>query len=707
VKKLITYIRDRHSQIYSIVVVLFSIAAIVYTLPKEVKFKYEIKSLKGKPWHYENLTAPFDFSIRKSEEQLIRERAEVKKEAKVYFAYNADVKNTVLNKFNTEIDGIIKREELRNDSVKRGFLKKTFNVEARKIERYEKTKKAGEELIDSVYSKGIISVSDEVSGDINDGTIWILNNNIEEERKVNSFFTLQQAYDYVKKKVEDAKGIDESILLQMLENALTYNVKYDKSTTNNFLKQSLDNISTTYGFVQKLELIVNKGEVVDANKYQVLSSLKGEFESQSRGDSSFWLILIGQIIIVSITLFILVSFLLLFRKDIYSDNTKFTFIFFLIVFVVLSTSFFLSFEIVSIYALPFCMLPVIIRTFYDTRVALFTHLVNVLILSFFSHDRYEFVLIQMIAGIVSIFSIVSTRKRSQIFLASALIFLVYSLSYIGVNLMQEGGIDGMNWLDFVWFGSSALLTLFTYPLIFIFEKLFGFLSDVSLFELCDMNSPLLRELSLKAPGTFQHSLQVVNLAEEVTYQIGGNALLVRTGALYHDIGKIDMPSFFIENQRSGINPHDELGYEESASIIISHVIKGVELAKKYKLPEQVIDFIRTHHGTTMTWYFYRSFKNSFPDEKISMEQFQYPGPIPFSKETAVLMMADSVEAASRSLKKYDEESISKLVDNIIDRQIEQGQFVNADITFRDITKARKILKKMIMNIYHVRVEYPR
>ena len=361
----------------------------------------------------------------------------------------------------------------------------------------------------------------------------------------------------------------------------------------------------------------------------------------------------------------------------------------------------------SIYLLPFCILPIIIRAFYDTRIALFTHLVTVLIVSFMAPDRFEFTFIQLLGGMVAIFSIVNMRNRSQIFISSGVIFLTYSIAFIAITIIQEGGSDAILLTDFAWFGISALLTLFSYPLIFVFEKLFGFISDVSLLELSDTNGKLLRELASRAPGTFQHSLQVANLAEEAIYNIGGNALLVRTGALYHDIGKMEMPMYFIENQANGMNPHDEMSFDESAAIIISHVIKGIEIAKRNNLPEQIIDFIRTHHGTSITGYFYRSFQNAYPEEKIDESKFHYPGPIPFSKETAVLMMADSVEAASRSLKKYDAESIDALVEKIINTQIEQNQYANSDITFKDINTLKKIFKKKLMNVYHVRVEYPR
>lgn len=320
---------------------------------------------------------------------------------------------------------------------------------------------------------------------------------------------------------------------------------------------------------------------------------------------------------------------------------------------------------------------------------------------------FEFMFIQLLGGIITILSIVNMHKRSQIFATAGYLFLAYCASFLSISIIQEGGMDSIAMMDFEWFGISAALTLFSYPLIFIFEKTFGFISDVSILELSDTNGKLLRKLATVAPGTFQHSLQVANLAEEAIYTIGGNSLLVRTGALFHDIGKMETPLFFIENQSGGINPHGDLSYEDSAFIIIEHVIKGIEIAKKHNLPEQIIDFIRTHHGTTYTEYFYRSFKKDFPEEKIREEKFRYPGPIPFSKETAVLMMADSVEAASRSLKKYDAETLDKLVENIINRQIEGNQFINANITFKDINTIKKIFKKKLMNIYHVRVEYPR
>jgi len=352
------------------------------------------------------------------------------------------------------------------------------------------------------------------------------------------------------------------------------------------------------------------------------------------------------------------------------------------------------------------MVPILISAFFDTRIALYVHLITIIILGFLVPNSFEFIFLQFSAGVIAILNVTNLQRRGQFFIASVWIFVTYSILYFGFTLISEGTVTEIDPVMFAMFGGSAVLTLFSYPLIYIFEKIFGFITDVTLVELSNTNSKLLRELNLKAPGTFQHSLQVANLAEDAIFAIGGNALLVRTGALYHDIGKMDMPMYFVENQASGVNPHDDLTNEESAKIIIGHVIKGIEKAKKHKLPEQIIDFIRTHHGSRRVEYFYTMQMNDNPDEDIDETEFTYPGPIPFSRETAVVMMADAVEAASRSLGAPDAERISALVDKIIDRQMETGQFVNADITMRDITKIRKLLKKKLMTIYHVRIEYP-
>ena len=538
--------------------------------------------------------------------------------------------------------------------------------------------------------------------------MYVLNNNVAEDHELKDFYTITTVFQYVQQQITDKnKLVDSKFILPLLENSIAHTIFYDNTTSEKLLKQALEDISPSRDIILKEQSIISKGELIDAKKFQILESLKSEYEGQSSSSGDYLFIILGQLLIISLCLSILIVFLAFFRKEIFLDNAKITFILILIILQVLMARMAVDSPSFSIYILPFCILPIITRAFYDTRVALFVHLVTVLIISFMAPNRFEFAFIQLLGGMVAIFSIVNMRNRSQIFISSAIIFLTYSAAYVGMTIIQEGGSDVLTWQDFAWFGISALLTLFSYPFIFVFEKLFGFISDVSLLELSDTNGKLLRELASRAPGTFQHSLQVANLAEEAIYNIGGNALLVRTGALYHDIGKMEMPMYFIENQANGMNPHDEMSFDESAAMIISHVIKGIEIAKKNNLPEQIIDFIRTHHGTTITAYFFRSFQNAFPEQQIDESKFHYPGPIPFSKETAVLMMADSVEAASRSLKKYDAESIDNLVEKIITTQIEQNQFMNSDITFKDINTLKKIFKKKLMNVYHVRVEYPR
>ncbi len=688
IKKVLSILRDRHQSFYKVFLFVASIAFIVYIFPKQTKFKYEFQNLKGKPWNHENLMAPFDFPIRKTVSELGKEKTEVLNTSKPYFVFNNDI---VL---------------LKTKAFKEEFEKKWPTNKSKKSK--EKTLQAGKQILDSIYNRGIIQPSEIIENKPNDYSIYVLQNNVAEERDLKDFYTVASAYDFLKSSLKkNPRQVDSDFLLPLLENSITHSVVFDKSFTDKVLKQALENISPSRDKIVSNQSIISKGEIVDAKKYQILESLKTEYEEQSGGSANYASILIGQIIIITLCIFVLMMFLYVFRKEIYANNTKVLFILSLVALEALMVRISVNSQAFNIYILPFCILPIIIRSFYDTRVALFVHIGATLICSFMVSNSFEFVFIQLLGGIVTIFSIVNMHKRSQIFLTASFVFITYSAAFIGINILQEGGLDSITTDDFKSFAISALLTLFSYPLIFVFEKIFGFISDVSILELSNTNGKLLRQLASIAPGTFQHSLQVANLSEEAIFMIGGNALLVRTGALFHDIGKMENPLFFVENQAGGINPHNDLSYEDSAAIIIEHVIRGIELAKKNNLPEQIIDFIRSHHGTTYTGYFYRSFKNEFPEEKIDDEKFRYPGPIPFSKETAVLMMADSVEAASRSLKKYDAETIDNLVESIINKQIAENQFINSDITFKNINTIKKIFKKKLMNIYHVRVEYPR
>ena len=457
--------------------------------------------------------------------------------------------------------------------------------------------------------------------------------------------------------------------------------------------------------VQKGELIVSKESTVTEEIYQKLESLRQTYEADVSSPNDRKLTFIGQFMLVSLVIYLLMTFLYLFRKDIFTDNRQISLILIVFTGMLVFLSLSIKFNLPSLYYIPYCIVPIIIRILFDTRLAMNIHLLVVLLASFFLPNSFEFAFIQISAGMVAIYSIKNLVRREQFLLSALLILLNYFIAYLGISLIKEGTVGAIEWIKFLPFVFSVLLSLLAYPLIYLFEKLFGITSDITLIELTNTNNTILRELAFKAPGTFQHSLQVANLAESAIFKIGGNALLVRAGALYHDIGKIENPQFFIENQIKGVNPHDKLPYEDSAQIIIKHVLNGIEIARRNNLPEVIVDFIRTHHGNTRVDYFYQSFLKNFPEKIVDENTFRYPGPIPFTKETAVLMLADSVEAASRSLKEPDAENINALVERIIDYKLAQDQLNDSNITLKEIETIKLIFKTMLMGIYHVRVDY--
>ncbi|PLX15089.1 MAG: transmembrane HD family protein [Salinivirgaceae bacterium] len=481
---------------------------------------------------------------------------------------------------------------------------------------------------------------------------------------------------------------------------------YDAQTSNDNYAKLIETISTTSGMIQRGQRIVSRGELITDNTWQNIESLRLAYEStQNLGQVRNWL-LGGKVIVISFAIGVLFLFLIYFRREVFQHRVKSYFIVFLLLLMVLAAGLTSNAENISIYVVPIAIMPIIIQIFYDARLAIFVHMVTIVVIGFIVPNSFEFVFIQFVVGVIAILSLRNMHRRQQIFLAALAIFLTYSTVYFGLAMMQEGELEKINPMQFAWFAGNSMLVLWSYPLIYLFEKMFGFLSDVTLMELADTNHPLLRKLNETAPGTFQHVMQVANLSEAVIYKIGGNPSLVRTGALYHDIGKMENPQYFVENQSLHHNTHDKHSFEESAKIIIDHVKDGVKIAKQYNLPKPVIDFIKTHHGDSLVQYFYRSHLNEFPDEIVDESKFRYPGPTPFSKETGVVMMADSVEAASRSLKTMNAETIENLVDNIIDYIIKEHQLDDADLTFKDITTAKDIFKQKLKNIYHARIEYP-
>ncbi|MCK4466099.1 MAG: HDIG domain-containing protein [Bacteroidales bacterium] len=712
--KIISFLKDKKKLIFRGFLYIISVLIIVYLFPREGKFRFEFQ--KGKPWMHDVIIAPYDFPIYKSESELSTEKDSILREFKPYFRYDSAIAVNQLNQFYETFDYQWKQYLEENFNIKEE-LKENRRSHRRLIQKHEKYLHFAVNLIEFVYSKGIVGVDDVLERvDNEELSIVLMRGNVAEEYDYSEVFTQKSAYEYILENVnalilgeereedELAKDFFKDLSLNEF---IEPNLSYDEGTSARVKESLVQEISLTKGFVQAGQRIISRGELVNSQKFRILESYKHEYKTRLGYSSKGYLVLIGQVILISISILVLFLFLYNFRNVIFQNNLNISFILFLLVLFVFIANVTLKASFISFYFIPFALIPIIIRTFYDARLALFIHILTLLIVGFLAPNAFEFVFLNMIAGIVAIFSLTNVYRRSKLFLTAVFIFFGYSIVYFGIAVLQKGDIKSIEWTNFAWFAGNSGLVLLAYPMIYIFEKTYGFLSDATLFELSDTNQPLLRELAEKAPGTFQHSMQVANLAEAAIRIIGGSPLLIRTGALYHDIGKMKNSIYFIENQSEGYNPHDQLEFEKSAGIIIDHVKEGVELAKKHKLPDQIIDFIRTHHGTTRVQYFYRSYIRKYPEDLIDTNKFSYPGPKPFSKEMATLMMADSVEASSRSLKSYTKESIDELVESIINYQVKENQFIDSPITFRDITQIKEIFKERLINIYHARIEYPK
>ena len=654
------------SQIYRIILYLLSVFIIIYIIPKKGKFQYDFK--EGKPWKYETLISPFDFLIQKSESEINFEKFLISKNATKYFNKNLNVSDSIISIVNTKL----------NDSFPNLF---------------QQTK----EILNKIYEPGLVNYSIELEAD----SVFLIS-------KINKskirYDELNKTNDY---KIDSIiyNSLEDSFQLHaFLRDILIADVVFDKETTNSNLNKLLNQISHTKGLVTNGVRIISRGEIVDADKFGILNSLKMKFESQLWSKSNFNWITLGYSIIVGITLFFLLLFLKKNRISIYLNNTKITFIFLIILIFISITIAVFKYQPDYIYVVPLCSIPLLLRAFFDSRLGLFVHVLTLLILGFIVPNNFEFLFLHTIAGIITILTPSDLYQRANLFVSVSIITSVYILSYFSISIIANGDISYIDLNIPLLFIFNGLATLFVHPLIYIFEKIFGLVSDVSLLELTNTNSKLLKELSEKAPGTFYHSLAVSNLAEAVATQISANVMLVRVGALYHDIGKMNNPNYFIENQSNSFNPHNELEPLESSNIIKDHISNGIEIAKRNRLPDRVIDFIRTHHGTSMIKFFYDKAIKSKVDSNES--DFRYSGPKPFSKETAIVMMADSIEAASKSIKEPNVKLIENFVDKIINTQIEDNQFENCNITLKELNLTKKILKEKLNNIYHLRVEYP-
>ncbi len=694
-------LRNKHESIFRSFLFFFSLILILYLFPRQAKFKYEFT--KGKPWLHETIIAPFDFSILKSESDLDKEKEIVKSQHLSLYNFNKNIFDIKAEDFINEFEE--KWSENKGTKKDLRFTFKNLFKNRKKLANNKKNNLAsfGFNFLNEIYSVGIIQLNSSVDNQ-NYDRILLKNNLIAEKRDVNDFYTVSTAANKINL-ISKLTNDEYNFLVPLLLSSIEQNILYDKYSSDELLSNELSNINTERGLIVSGQIIINKGELIDFEKYQILLSLKKKYEGKTWKKSSFFLVLFGQFILVGISLLILWLFLRQYRNTVLENTTKISMILFLILLMVFSSTMVLSFAPNWIYLIPFCISPIILKAFFDNRIALFVHLITILILGFIMPNGFEFVFLQFIAGIISILTVLKMYTRVQLFTSVIKIMGAYLLVYVALSITHAASFNEIDSVKLLQFTISGALTIFAYPIVFLFEKLFSLVSDVSLLELTDTNSPLLRRLSNEAPGTFQHSLQVANLAEMGALEIGANALLVRAGAIYHDIGKLKNPLFFIENQSSKFNPHDEIEFEESAQIIIDHVLDGIEIAKENNLPDELIDFIRTHHGTTTVEYFYKQFINNLTEENLDESIFNYPGPKPFSKETAILMMADASEASARSLKNPTSENIDELIETVINKQITYEQFENADITFKEITQLKKLFKNKLVNIHHARIEY--
>ncbi len=655
-----------------------SVILIVWALPRSEGrlFHYD----EGKPWVYGELIAKFDFPVFKSEEKLAAERDSVSRLFQPYYNLNKEIGETQVARFKNDFkEGIP------------GLSNNYVNIIANELEK--------------LYATGIMN-SREYSDFVKDSTkmIRVVDDKQATSTYVKGFYSTIGAYEQIF--MQGDLGSKRQILQKCnLNEYIEPNLIYDKERSETEHNDMLSLIPQASGMVLEGQRIIDRGDIVNNYTYRVLNSFEKALEKLNESNDEVATTIIGQSIYVFILVMLFTIYLILFRKDYFEKPRSILMLYAMLVIFPVLVSLMMSFNKFSIYIIPFAIAPIFIRVFMDSRTAFMAHVTMILISAMAVKYQYEFIIIQIVAGMIAIYSLRELEKRSQIFLTSILVLLGSSTVYLSLQLIQSDGNSQLDRTMYIYFVINSFFLLFAYPLMLVIEKAFGFTSTVTLFELSNTNNKLLRELSEVAPGTFQHSITVGNLAAEVANKIGAKAQLVRTGALYHDIGKMSNPVFFTENQ-AGVNPHDRISDKESAKIIINHVAEGMKLAEKNNLPRIIKEFIKTHHGEGIARYFYINYKNAHPNETVDEKPFRYPGPNPFTREQAILMMTDSVEAASRSLQTYTEESISSLVNKIIDTQITSGYFTECPITFSDITQTKHILIERLMSMYHTRIQYP-
>lgn len=660
------------------VIVFATVAVIVWLMPRDGRNYFYAE--QGKPWKYADFTAPFDFPIYKSEEAIKREKDSLMKEYEPYFNFNKETEGNMVRKFVTDFaDGIP------------GLTDDYISIIANRLHR--------------LYQMGIVSSADysKYSADTTQ-TIRLVSGKNATSLPMASFLSTKKAYEqlFLDPTIEPHRS-----LLQKcnLNNYITANITFDKQRSDETLQDLLGSVPLASGVAQKGQKIIDRGEIVDDYAYRTIESFKKENERRNSNATQRRLTLCGETLYVFVILLFFTFYISLFRKDYFEKARNVAMLYSLIVFFVLLTGLMVRNTVAHVYIMPYAMVPIFTRVFMDSRTAIVTHLSMILICSVMLQHPLEFIVVETIAGMAAVYSLRELQYRSQLFKTAIIVTIVGMLMNFAFDLIRMSEFSEFDMSYYNYLMVNGVLLLFAYPSLYLMEKTFGFISDITLIELSNTNNPLLRRMSEVAPGTFQHSIQVSNLASEIANKIGAKAQLVRTGALYHDIGKIVNPIYFTENQ-SGVNPHEELSYIESAQIIISHVTEGMKMAERNNLPSIIRDFISTHHGQGKAKYFYVKYKNENPDAEVDELLFTYPGPNPFTREQAILMMADAVEAASRSLPDYTEKSIRELVDRLIDGMVTDGFFRECPITFRDITYAKTVLVEKLKTIYHARVSYP-
>ncbi len=679
IKDFLNRIRHSYYVVAKVIAFLVAIVLVCWQMPRTGKFKYEYQL--SKPWQHETLYAPFDFPIYKDDETLNAETEAVAAKVKPIFVFNDEemtaARNALFNAFEARWSGNSDKE---------------YNLDELFI------------LYDSIEDQGIVAYDNATSNLAPETEVSVIRNKVMRTVRYGDFYTMNEATEAVAKALENIdKQIDTKLLSELLNGALRQNVFYNAEITKLEKEKAVSAISLTYGMVQKDEIIVSEGEIISPHTYDILNSLQHEYTSRSMSSDESLRVLLSQLFLVALIFTLMGLYGNKLHKKVFSELKNIVLLLTLMLIVIIPSYVLVKFEPGLVYLMPVCLLAIMVSSFFNLRLAFSTQVFAVMLISLVVPNPFQFIFMQLVATVLTVFSMSNQRAHHRFIQTALFVFVGYLLVYAAFTFLSTSEID---WWDVFLLVLNALFTLLAQPLILMLERIFGVPTSLSLLELSNTNSPLLRQLAATAPGTFQHSIQVANLCEEVLFEIGGDSQLARTGALYHDIGKTKNPMYFTENQHGAYSPHNGLSNKESAEIIISHVTDGIELAHKAHVPERIIDFIRTHHGTRRTDYFFINEQKAHPDEVIDPAPFTYHGPAPFSRETAVLMMADSIEAASHSLKEPDEKKISDLVDNIINKQMEAGQFLNTDLTLRDIETCRKVLKKKLMSIYHVRIAYP-